>query len=287
VAVPGADGQQLDLSTAADALEQQVLIQDGPATLPPQPVHALGQDDAGTLNIRELVLDASLPIGGVDQWTRANTDRALADLHGRLVLPGQTFSLLDALGSLNEGRGYRSAPDDASVIARGVNLVASSLAQVVFLTGYGIEERQAPAHWTVRAGEPPRGQPGLDAAVDAAENRDFRFTNNTQQPLLIQSYIYGDNAIVALYGARPTWTVQVLEPVITATTPPDDEPERLEDPSAPMGQEAWIEDRSDGFSVSLQRSVIASGETSPRTLNLTSRYAPARGRILVGTKPSE
>ncbi len=47
VAVPGADGQQLDLSTAAAALEQQVLIQGGPATLPPQPVHALGLDDAG------------------------------------------------------------------------------------------------------------------------------------------------------------------------------------------------------------------------------------------------
>ena len=146
VAVPGADGQQLDLSTAADALEQQVLIQGGPATLPPQPVHALGLDDEATLNIRELVLDASLPLGGVDQWTRANTDRALGELHGRLVLPGQTFSLLDALGTLNEGRGYRSAPDDASVIARGVNLVATSLAQVVFWTGYGIEERQAPAH---------------------------------------------------------------------------------------------------------------------------------------------
>ena len=61
--------------------------------------------------------------------------------------------------------------------------------------------------------------------MDAAENRDFRFSRKHQQPLLIQSSMNGDNAIVALYGTRPTWTVQVLEPVITATTPPDDEPD--------------------------------------------------------------
>ncbi len=288
LAAPGMDGQELDLTRAADTLEGQVLDGYGPASLSPRPVHALGLADAASLNIHELVMDAAVPLDGADPWTRANTEKALAEAHGRLVLPGESFSLLRAVGPLTVERGFQSAPEDSTVIARGANLSASALFQAVFWAGYTIDERQAPKHWTLRAGAPPRGQPGVDAAVDAAQNRDFRFSNTGQQALLIQAAVNGDNASVGLYGTRPGWTVQVSEPVVASgPTPPDEEPDRLDDPNTPAGQELWLEDRSDGFDVSIQRTVISPNEAAPRTLNLTSSYTPSRGRLLVGTKPPD
>jgi vancomycin resistance protein YoaR len=284
LAAPGVDGQELDLETATATLEQQVLAQGGPAMLAPRPVQAIALADAPTLNIRELVLEGSLSLIGVDPWTLHNVDRALGELHGRLVLPGQTFSLSAAIGPIRPDRGYQTATDDSSVLERAANFTATSLAQAVFWSGYLINERHAPPHWTARAGAPPRGQVGLDAAFDSAQQRDFKFTNDANQPLLIQSHIRGEMAIVALYGNRPGWNVQVSEPVVTGAAVPDAEPERRDDPTIAAGQEVWIEDRSDSFSVSLQRTVTAADGAIPRTLNLTSSYAASRGRVLVGTR---
>jgi serine/threonine protein phosphatase PrpC/vancomycin resistance protein YoaR len=285
LAAPGVDGQELDLSTAAETLEQEILVHGAPAILSPRPIPAIGLADAPRLNIRELVAEGALPLASIDPWTFGNVDRALDEVHGRLVMPGQQFSLLEAIGPAGTGRGFQAAPnDDASVIDRGVNLAATSLAQAVFWSGYLINERHAPAHWTPQAGEPPRGQIGLDAGVDSGQQHDFRFTNDSGQPLLIQAYLLDQRAIVALYGTRPTWTVQVSQPSVTGVSAPDADPDRDDDATIPAGQEVWIEDRSDGFSVSLQRTVTADG-ASPRTFNMTSNYAASRGRILVGPKP--
>jgi vancomycin resistance protein YoaR len=283
LAAPGVDGQELELETAAATLEQQVLTQAGPATLTTSRVPAIGLADAPALNIRELLLEGSVSLSGVDSWTMHNADHALKELHGRLVLPGQTFSLLEAIGPIRADRGYQAASDDSSVIGRGVNFAATSLMQAVFWSGFLINERHAPPHWTTRAGEPPRGQVGLDAAVDPAQQRDFKFTNDASQPLLIQASMSGDNATVALYGTRPGWNVQVSEPVVTGVAAPDTEPERRDDQTIAAGQEVWVEDRSDGFSVTLLRTVTADG-SSQRTLNLTGNYAASRGRVLVGTR---
>jgi len=126
---------------------------------------------------------------------------------------------------------------------------------------------------------------GLDAAVDAGQQRDFQFTNDATKPLLIQAGLRGDDATVALYGTRPTWTVNVEEPVVSGGTAPDAEPERIDDGFLTAGQELWVEDRSDGFSVTLLRTVSPADGSAARTLNLTSSYAPARGRLLIGTPP--
>lgn len=286
VAAPGRDGQELHLPEAADALEQQALAQAGPVSLPVRPVPALGPADAPGLDIRELIADAVISAEGVDPWTRANLARALRDLHGRLVLPGQTFSLLEALGPMGVEAGYQAPADGPPIAELGPDLAASALTQAIFWSGFALEERHAPRHWTLPAGAPPRGQPGLDAAVGGGPGRDLRFTNNASRPLLIQSGLEGNSAIVALYGTRPAWEVQVGEPLISGITPPDSEPERRETPIVPVGQELWLEDRTDGFNVSIQRTVTEPG-VAPRTLNLTSTYSPNRGILLVGPKPSD
>ncbi|MFN0070166.1 MAG: protein phosphatase 2C domain-containing protein [Chloroflexota bacterium] len=284
LAVPGVDGQEIFLTETVNALEQHILTRAGPVTLPIQPIPAFGPANSAALDIRELLIDTALPITGAAPWTRASAELALREIHGRLVLPGQTFSLLDAVGAIVEARSVPGDPDGAPGSGQGVNLAATALTQVVFWSGYTLEERHAPPEWTIRAGAPPRGQPGLDALVDAEQRRDFRFTNSSDQPLLIQAGLDGEHLIVALYGTKPTWTVQTSEPVLTNLTSPDGDPERRDDPSIPAGQEVWLEDRSDGFSVSLRRTVILPGTSAPRTLDLTSTYAPNRGILLVGTR---
>ena len=89
-----------------------------------------------------------------------------------------------------------------------------------------------------------------------------------------------DQVIVNLYGTRPVWTVQIPEAQVSGVTAPDEGPDRREEAALQTGQEFWIEDRSDGFTVSIQRTVSAPG-LEPGILTLTSTYQPARGALLV------
>lgn len=286
----GQDGYELDLDQAALELEKHALSQPGPVRLTPRPLPPIGQAEIGQLGIRELISDAVIPIEPAPAWLRSNVQRAVTAIHGHLVMPGQTFSFLEAVGGLDPQHGYQPPPGEKEILTAaesGVTLLSTALLQAVFWSGYTVEERYAHEQWLVRAGVPPRGQPGLDAAVDPALGRDLRFTNSSDEPLLVQAGLGSDALVVNLYGARPGWLVQVNEPEIDSRIAPDGDPLRREDPTLPAGQEIWLSEPSDGFTVRILRSVQSPREAQPRTLSLTSSYRPNRGMLLIGTGPTE
>ena len=132
----------------------------------------------------------------------ANVLAAIGRVSGSLVMPGQTFSFLDALGPVDAAAGFdpRALPPAQALAAAGgsgeqawaadgpvlggVELVSSLAFRLAFWLGLPIVERRAPP-WRIGWLEPPVG---FDAAVGrgpAGEARDLRFTNDSMQPLIM------------------------------------------------------------------------------------------------------
>jgi vancomycin resistance protein YoaR len=155
-----------------------------------------------------------------------NVRLAAERLNGTVVPPGATFSFnrevgpttLDAgfrwgFGIVGGDGGARTVPS----VAGGICQVATTLFQPVFWAGYRVEERYARLYWI--PSYISRGVVGLDVTVDEEAGLDFKWTNTTGDPVLIQSSADDERVTLALYGKRPSWTVRV-DPAVTANRRP-------------------------------------------------------------------
>jgi hypothetical protein len=158
--------------------------------------------------------------------------------------------------------------------------VATTLFHAVFWSGYQVEERNTHLYWIT--GYNSRGVEGLDATVDEEAGLDFRFINNTEHYLLIQSWVEGGRVVFGLYGTKPDWTVKVQPGERTDVQKASQDQIVEEEPTLSAGQRLAVEGAMDGFKMINTRTVTKAGE-DPRILRLTSVYRPSRNVVLVGT----
>ncbi len=118
--------------------------------------------------------------------------------------------------------------------------------------------------------------------MDEEVGLDFRFTNNTENYLLIQSWVEGGRVVFGLYGTQPDWTVKVQSGGRTDVQKASHDQIVEDEPTLPAGQRLAVEGAMDGFKVVNTRTVTRSGE-EPRILRLTSVYRPSRNVVMVGT----
>jgi vancomycin resistance protein YoaR len=124
---------------------------------------------------------------------------------------------------------------------------------------------------------------GLDVTVDGDAGLDFKWSNPTPNPVLIQSRVEGDQVIFSLYGRQPTWKVEVEPAKPTNTRPADPTPVKQEEPSLPAGKTLVVEAARDGFDAEVKRVVTSPDAAQPRVLDLKTSYQPSRNVTLVGT----
>jgi hypothetical protein len=150
----------------------------------------------------------------------------------------------------------------------------------VFWSGYQVEERNYHLYWIT--GYTSRGVEGLDATVDEEADLDFRFINNSENYLLIQSWVEGGRVVFGLYGTKPSWTVKVQPGERTDVQKASQDQVVEEEPTLPAGQRLAVEGAMDGFKVTNTRTVTTAGQ-EPRILRLNSVYRSSRNVVLVGT----
>lgn len=132
---------------------------------------------------------------------RANNLTAAARLvDGRLVKPGEVFSLNAAMGPRTLNRGFDYAPVIASDgvlrpgVGGGICQYATTLFNAVFFAGLPIVERRAHSlyidHYPI----------GRDATVSWG-SVDFKFRNDTDKTLMIRSWTAGGALTVVIVGA--------------------------------------------------------------------------------------
>lgn len=159
----------------------------------------LGNAEAARLGIKQKVASYTLR-HACCAGPATNIRRAVELVDGRIVRPGETFSLNETLGRPDPARGFVDGPAvaDGRLVTRvggGVSDLATALYHAAFHAGFKIVERR-PHDFHVS-----RHPLGLDAALDYP-GTDLRWRNDSRYGVLIQAYIAEGTVTVALWSTR-------------------------------------------------------------------------------------
>lgn len=289
---PGEPGRHLDVARALDSA-RKALLRSGErnVSLPVETTPVFEVSNRAALGPLEYIEGSTTSYAGSVPERRNNVELAAARLNGVIVPPGTTLSFNEALGSTSIDNGYLSAwgfaggPNGAKVVPSvggGICQIATTLFQAVFWAGYQIEERSWHLFPIPRYSVPPRGMPGLDATVDEASGVDLKWTNNTDNPVVVQAHTDGANVSFALYGTKPSWQVRVDPAVVGNVVRTSGRTVTQYEPSLPAGKTVYVEEAHDGYTATVRRTVTEPGK-EPRVLVLTSTYQPSENIIAVGT----
>lgn len=259
---------QASVTTINDRLaagEHQIALQFD--TLQPQ----VTDEMTGTeLGITELVEEQWTYFWGSDPARIQNITTAAAQFHGLLVAPGETFSMSDALGNISFENGYAEALiilGDQTIqgVGGGVCQVSTTLFRTVFFAGYPIVERHAHAYrvgyYEQEAGGARNSRwAGLDATV-YVPIVDFKFTNDTDNWLLMETYVYpGSFSLLwKFYSIKDGRTVEWDTTGLTNVVPAPEDLYR-ENPELETGVIKKVDYAADGADVTIYRTVYNDGK---------------------------
>ncbi|MBU0618801.1 VanW family protein [Patescibacteria group bacterium] len=208
-------------------------------------------------------------------------------INGRLVKPDEIFSFSQAVGDISQENGYQSAyiiKDGKTILGDGggVCQVSTTMFRAALDAGLPIIERRAHSY---RVGYyEQNSQPGFDATV-YAPNPDFKFKNDTQYHLLIQTHFDAANQrlIINLYGADDGRVAEISQARVWDQQPP---PEDLyiDDPALPIGTIKQIDWQAWGAKAAFDWLVTRNGETLQQK-TFYSVYKPWQAIYLRGTMP--
>jgi vancomycin resistance protein YoaR len=284
------DGRMLDVEKTVDMVMAQALSTERTVTLPVSVTKPdVSQADADKLKIQGAIEVARTSFAGSSPPKQHNIGLATQRLNGVVIPPGKMFSFNKEVGSTSLDAGYKLGWGIANAgtnvktvpsVAGGICQVATTLFHSVFWSGYQIEERNYHLYWI--SGYASRGVEGIDATVDEEAGLDFRFINNSDNYLLIQSWVEGGRVVFGLYGTKPNWQVKVQPGERTDVQKASQDQVVEEEPTLPAGQRLAVEGAMDGFKVVNVRTVT-NGSEEPRILRLSSNYRSSRNVVLVGT----
>jgi vancomycin resistance protein YoaR len=248
--------------------------------------------DAASAQTPDLLGRASTSFSGSVSARAHNVRFGATLVDGVLIPPGAIFSMNDALGPLTLDRGFkmgfgitRDSTGNLTTIpseAGGICQVATTFFQSAYWAGLQVVERRNHSYWIPRYGQGATGRMGLDATI-APPDQDLRVKNTTGNWIRVHAYSNGESVLFELYGVKPGWTVKVGKPVIKNTVPTDGRVYTDKSDLLPAGQKVMAEHRQDGFTATITRQVYGADGKLIDTLTLTSRYAPAYDRYIIGT----
>ncbi len=213
-----------------------------------------------------------------------NVSRAANSVNGTILLPGDTFSYNQAIGNPSLANGYKIAPTFASGktsegAGGGVCQVSSTLYCAALYADLEIVERKS---HSLTVGYVPKGQ---DATV-AYGVLDFKFKNNTNNPIKINASATGGKCVVSIVGTEetPDKTVTIDNRIVSTNQPTVNE---TPDATMKEGTRKITTAGKTGYVVDSQRIVSVNGEVVRNEKLTRSTYKMMPTEVTVGTKPVE
>ena len=236
-------------------------------TLDPQVTDEMTGEELG---ITELVRkEASYFIGSRAARVQ-NIEIASAQFYGLLVAPGETFSMVDALGDISLENGYAEeliiyGGETIQGVGGGVCQVSSTLFRAAFFAGFPIVERHAHAYRVGyyeydSTGVKNPNYIGLDATV-YVPIVDLKFTNDSPYWLLMETYVYpGSQSLVWKFystkdGRTVDWDTTGLVNIVKQPDPLFRENDELA-----KDEMVKVDYGVDGGDVTIARTVFKDGE---------------------------
>ncbi len=288
------NGEAIDYEKLIDTFQkhvQNIVKEESPKEITLQlPIKVLEPEvpteKANNLGIVEVIGQGVSHYAGSIPNRAHNVALAASKINGVLIAPNEIFSFNKAIGNIDRYTGYKEAyviQGGKTVLGDGggVCQVSTTLFRAVLNAGLPVEERYGHAY---RVGYyEQQSSPGLDATI-YVPTVDFRFKNDTEHHILIQSYVDPSNMSLTFtfYGTKDGRQVTVTEPVITSQTPPP-EPRYEDDPTLPKDTIRQVEHAAYGAVVTFSRTVTKDGEVHIND-SYTTRYRPWGAVYLRGTK---
>lgn len=183
-----------------------------------------GLDSAA--GITELVGKATTPFTGSPKNRIYNIKNGVKFLSGTVIQPGEEFSTLKTLGTIDNTTGYlpelvikgdRTTPE----FGGGLCQVSTTLFRAALDAGLPITARRNHSFrisYYEKDGNGAYIGPGLDATIYEPD-LDLKFVNDTGNPILIIGYVVGDKVTFEFYGTRDGRTSHVTGPKVLTETP--------------------------------------------------------------------
>lgn len=237
---------------------------------------------ANDFGIRELLGVGHSNFKGSPANRRHNIRTGAKALHGIMIAPKEEFSLLQALGEINAASGYlpelvikgnKTIPE----FGGGLCQIGTTLFRAVMASALPIIERQNHSYSVTYYLED--GKPGKDATIYSPKP-DFRFVNDTQFSILIQTRIEGDDIYFEFWGTKDG-RAQIQSEVKTwgLRRPPPTKIVETED--LPEGKKKCTERPHNGINAEFTYTIIMPDETKKEQV-FRSSYRPWQEVCLVG-----
>jgi vancomycin resistance protein YoaR len=275
------DGRTLDIPGTIETINAGLAIGEhsiGLAFQTESPAVA-GTATAADLGITELVVSTKTYFTGSSSERIQNIRLASSAFHGLLVAPGQTLSMAEGLGDISLDSGYAEAliiigNRTVKGVGGGVCQVSTTLFRAAFYGGYQLDERYPHAYRVSYYEQGPNSPgPGLDATV-FAPLVDFKFTNDTDHWLLMETYMYSNALEWKFYSAKDgrvvSWETTGARNVVEAP-----EPLYKENPDLSEGKIKQVDWEADGADITVTRTVLRDGQTLHNDV-IRTHYLPWR-----------
>jgi vancomycin resistance protein YoaR len=266
--VPGTPGTTLDPTALAAAVvaagtgQDRTARVDLVATDPAQSTQKLE-----ALGVKEIVSEFSTPLTNEPDRTE-NLRVGASKVTGKLVLPGEVFSLTEALGPVTAEAGFNNATvivngEHVPGIGGGLSQMATTTYNAGFFAGFEDVEHQPHSEWFARYPE------GRESTLYTGV-LDMRFRNTTPYGALMQSWVADGRLHVRIWSTKH-FTVEtstsprsnVVRPTTVHSSSPTCTPSSAGNP---------------GFQVTVTRRVLLQGVEQSTTSD-TWRYKPQNAVI--------
>lgn len=237
-------------------------------------------DESGLF--KEVISEYTSSLAGSDSNRRNNVAVACASVNGTVLNPGEVFSFNKQVGAVTAAAGYKdatifTAKGQEPGMGGGICQVSSTIYSAALYGNLEIVKRRN--HMYI-VGYVPYGQ---DATVYEGE-LDFRFANNTNEPLKVYCEIVGGNVVVKMLGKKPDPSLTVeIENVTVARTQPNtivEEDATLDEGTVKVSSKGTI-----GLTVDTYKKIFKNGKLVSRDYLHRSVYKPINRVEIHGTKP--
>ena len=211
-----------------------------------------------------------------------NIKNGTQKLNGKVLYPGDTFSVCDAMVPFTEENGYALAGSYANgtvveSFGGGICQVSSTLYLAVLRSELQVTERHNHSMIVNYV------KPSMDAAI-AEGAKDFKFVNNLDTPVYIEGYAGGGMVSFVVYGEEyrsegrtvsyESETLETIQPTTELTA----------DPEKALGSIEQTDSSHTGYRAKLWKVVTENGqETREEVNNSTYQMTPAKYKVGVKT----
>src|SRR5699024_11128827 len=162
------------------------------------------KEDIEELGIEERIAEFSTPLTA-DPVRANNLKIGTLAISGTIVMPGETFSLLDTLGPLTPENGYGNAPVVVNGVSKpgmagGLSQLATTVYNAAFFAGLEDVEHKPHSQYFSRYPE------GREATL-AAPHVDLKFRNNSDHGIMIESWV-GDGQVNVVFWGTKEWEIK-------------------------------------------------------------------------------